>query len=126
MDIFIRVCGWQELKTAADSGDNIPATRTLRVESGTTRSKEYTIGPYSTTSTKYPSWHTDAGKEICPITQWRLSSTTGSFTAYAAALNTASSYVQLLRSWDVATQKFLIDTADDTSQLGTETFYIEI
>jgi hypothetical protein len=34
MWIYIKVCGWQELNQNADSGNDIPSSRVLKVEQG--------------------------------------------------------------------------------------------
>jgi hypothetical protein len=57
---------------------------------------------------------------------YTLSSSGTSEVAYAAEVNTAATYKKLLRTWDETSRTFLIDTADDTTQVGTETFYIVI
>jgi hypothetical protein len=74
----------------------------------------------------YPAWHANSGTKQCDVTGYQLSSSGTSSVTYTAEENTASVYKKLLRSFDDQTRTFLIDTADDTSKLGTETFWIEI
>lgn len=127
MFLNVEVCGWEVPSDPLNKFDNlIPAERTLFIEKASTRTQSYAFGEYSTTSSKYPSWHAKSGKELCPITGYYLSSSGTTFIEYSAEKNYVGQYKKQLREWNPAKREFLIDTADDTTKVGTETFYVQI
>ena len=64
MVITIDVCGNEAINTSPVSGNSLDLlqSKTLKVESGTSRTQSFQIGAYTSTSVNYPSWHTDSGK----------------------------------------------------------------
>lgn len=125
--LYFDVCGWEVPNDPLDPFTGlIPKTRVLYVEEGKNRSHAFKFGEYTTTSTKYPSWHSKAGQEQCPITGYYLSKSNTASVPFTPLKNTDTKYYQLLREWDETKREFLVDTADDTTKLTTETFYIEI
>lgn len=140
--------------TVPDTGQSeivlIPEKTTYYVEIWTNRSISWTFTDYTTDSTKWQTGFpvsTDftnaslytAGEPQCDIVGYSLwiKDSGGNYLAYSAELNTETEasmaskradhygdYKKSLRTWDESTRTFTIDTADNTTQLGTETFYI--
>ena len=145
--LYIDVCGWESITTPArvrsyDQPIEIPLKTEYFIEAGDKRTKLFTFWPYTTDSAPFPTWHPAAGKTQCDVTRYELVVGPGGTndTPYLPQLNTivddstypsyswlpTKTYHKSLRSWDESKRSFLIDTADRTAKLTTETFYVKV
>lgn len=150
MKLVFDICGWESVidPTVPDIvGGNItliPPATTYYVEVGTNRSHTITFTDYTTDSTVWAvgaplssefstASQYAAGEPQCDIVSYTLwqKDSAGNYVSYAAELNSRTSnsdiltYKKSLRSWTESSRTFTIDTADNTTRLGTETFYIK-
>jgi hypothetical protein len=84
MVLLVDVCGNEQVNAAPSSGNDLTsiATWTLRIEAGSSRTKAYTFGPYSTNSVNYPNWHANTGQKQCDVSSYYTSSSSTSYVAY--------------------------------------------
>ena len=150
MKLVFDICGWESVidPTVPDTLGGvvtlIPPVSIYYVEVGVNRSNTITFTDYTTDSTVWAvgaplsaefstASQYAAGEPQCDIVSYTLwkKDTAGNYVSYAAEINSRTphtevlTYKKSLRTWTEPTRTFTIDTADNTTKLGSEVFYVK-
>ena len=145
--VYVDICGWERVIEPIDvvSRVLIPYEETYYVQTDMwpwrlTRGDHnrapgvVTFDDYTTTSVAYPDWHEEQEELQCDINQYRLmtqqeygleSEDIASLMTPTDNTNDAYSGSRIIY-WDEPTLTYHVDTADNTTRLGTETFWIRM
>ena len=131
--VEVDVCGWEEIVEPLDraAASFIPYEKVYYVEPYHNRSNgAYTYTDYTTTSSQWPSWHENYPDLQCDIVDIQLTNDQcyDETCYHSPTMNTDDDWYgsRLIQWTEDEPHSFLVDTADNTTRLGTESLYIRM